>query len=138
MDRLDEVREWLKFSDNDMAAVLQLSSFHPPQIEIICYLCQQSAEKALKAFWVYSGMKPQRTHDMELLRAECEQHEIRFSQIAEECFRLNDYSSQPRYPSGIELLEPDMELAKKDSAKISELVKSVMVLNELHDDSEAE
>ena len=35
MDRLDEVREWMKYSDNDMLAVLQLSSFHPPQIEII-------------------------------------------------------------------------------------------------------
>jgi HEPN domain-containing protein len=136
MNRFDEVREWLKFSDNDLEAVHQLSTFYPPKIEIICYLCQQSAEKALKAFWVYSGMQPPKTHNMDTLRAECEKLECRFLEIADECSRLDDYSSQPRYPSDMELISSDMELAKNDSTKINAFVKSVMSLDDMSEDSE--
>ena len=90
------------------------------------------------SFWVYSGVKPPRTHNMELLRDECEKYESRFSEITDECLRLDDYSNQPRYPSGIELFESDMDLAKGDSAKIREFVKSVMVFDEPEENSEAE
>jgi len=124
MDRYDEVREWIKYSDNDLEAVRQLLTFSPTQIEIVCYLCQQSAEKILKAFWVYSNMRPPKTHDLRLLRDECEKTDKRFEVLQDECARLNDYSSQPRYPSGLELIESDMKLALEDSAKISEFVKS--------------
>jgi HEPN domain-containing protein len=129
MDKYDEVREWITYSDNDMTAVKQLSTFHPPQIEIICYLCQQSAEKVLKAFLVCSERRPPRTHDLRLLRDECEKFNARFLCLIDECARLNDYSSQPRYPSGLELVESDMDLAIQDSAKISEFVKGIIVFD---------
>ena len=44
------VEEWLRFANNDLEAVRILSSHHPMQLEIICYHCQQAAEKALKAY----------------------------------------------------------------------------------------
>ena len=51
MDRL-AVDEWIAYSDMDIASAKHLCSMKPQPLEIICYLCQQSAEKALKA---YSG-----------------------------------------------------------------------------------
>ena len=129
MDKMDEVRTWITYSDNDAEAVRQLSSFHPPQIEIICYLCQQSAEKILKSFLVYSDIKPIKTHDLELLRDECEKIDEQFTEITSECARLNDYSSQPRYPSGLELIKSDMDLAINDSMLITNLVKDKIILD---------
>jgi len=34
----------------------------PKPFEIICYHAQQAAEKALKAYWVFNDLTPQKTH----------------------------------------------------------------------------
>jgi len=59
---MDEVvAEWIKFSDRDLETANYLyENMRPMPFEIICYLCQQSAEKALKAFWIYSEIKPEK------------------------------------------------------------------------------
>ena len=126
MDEL--VAEWIKFSDADLTTAKYLyDNMRPAPLEIICYLCQQSAEKALKAFWIYSNMKPPKTHDLILLRTECEKIDKSFDEITEKCVNLNNYSSQPRYPFEIEITEDDTLSALQDSEKIGDFVKEKMV-----------
>ena len=44
------VLEWLKTSETDLGVAQHLfENYHPKPIEIVCYHCQQSAEKAIKA-----------------------------------------------------------------------------------------
>lgn len=50
--------EWLKFSRADLNAAEVLMQQHKKSIEIILYHCQQAAEKALKAFLVNNGIRP--------------------------------------------------------------------------------
>ena len=38
------VKEWLKYAGNDLEAANHLLTLHPLKLEIICYLCQQSAD----------------------------------------------------------------------------------------------
>ena len=124
------VAEWIKFSDTDLKTAKHLyNNMYPAPLETICYLCQQSAEKALKAFLIYSGMKPPKTHDLILLRSECEKTDESFNEIADNCVNLNDYSSQPRYPMEIEITNEDTILALQDSAKINEIVKEKINLD---------
>jgi len=123
MDRYDEACEWTAYADNDFEAAQQLATFHPPKIEIICYHCQQSAEKMFKAFLVYAGINPPKVHDLEDIRSRCEGVDGSFSQLSSESVRLNDYSSQPRYPFGLEISEDDMHLAIKDSGRIRSFIK---------------
>ena len=123
MDRL-AVDEWIAYSDMDLASAKHLCSMNPQPLEIICYLCQQSAEKALKAFWIYSNISPPKTHDLEHLRDKCETLDKSFDEVSDECDRLNLYSTQPRYPFGLELTEELMKLAIKDCEKIGEFVKA--------------
>ena len=123
MDRL-AIDEWIAYSDMDMASAKHLCSMNPIPLEIICYHCQQSAEKALKAYWIYSGIAPPKTHDLEHLRDKCESLDQMFDQLIDECDRLNLYSSQPRYPFGLEITEEIMELAIKDGERIIEFVKA--------------
>ena len=127
MDKFEEAREWIKYSDNDLTAINQLITHHPVQIEIVCYLCQQSAEKALKAYWVYQGVQPPKTHDLNLLLEECMKHDTQFDSLTDECSRLNVYASQPRYPFGLSLIDADMRTAIKDCTIISEFIKAAMI-----------
>jgi HEPN domain-containing protein len=117
--------EWIKFSDRDFAAARYLyDNMRPIPLEIVCYHCQQSAEKALKAFLIHSKIKPEKTHDLESLRDNCAEIENSFNEIIEMCERLNDYASQPRYPFEIEITDDDTLLALHDSEKINGFVKS--------------
>ena len=117
--------EWIKFADMDLTTARHLhETMNPVPLEIVCYHCQQSAEKTIKAFLIYSGAKPLKTHDLELLRFECEEFDKSFAEIANECVRLNDYSSQPRYPMEIEVTDGDAVQALQDSQRITGFVKT--------------
>ena len=48
-----EVNEWIIFSDRDLKTARHIyDTMQPVPLEIVCYHCQQSAEKALKAFLI--------------------------------------------------------------------------------------
>jgi len=131
MDKKVVVNEWIKYSNHDLEAVHQLLTHRPLKVEIISYLCQQSAEKMLKAFWHYSDIEPPRTHDLALLNDRCITIDASFSDLRKECNRLNSYSGQPRYPFELEITEEDMHLAIKSCEKISEFVKAKIIFEEL-------
>jgi len=125
MDRVEETNEWLKFSDMDLMTAKHLwETMQPQPLEIICYHCQQAAEKALKAFLVYNCITPPRTHDLNDLRNICRNNDDNFDEIIVSCMRLTDYSVQPRYPMGDEITDGDTVLALQDGEKINEFVKS--------------
>ena len=112
------VTEWLKFSDRNLETAKYLyKNMRPQPLEIICYRCQQSAEKTLKAYLIYLAIKPERTHDLEDLRDKCAMIDNSFDEIVEKCERLNDYSSHPRYPFVIEITDGNTILAIQDSEK---------------------
>ena len=121
-NNISAVDEWVKYANKDLAVVNILFSHHPLQLEIICYHCQQSAEKMLKAFLVYSGVHPAKTHKMIDLLDECENIDDEFTKIFDNCNRLDPYSNQPRYPFGLEIDEAIMRLAIKDCETIMEFV----------------
>ena len=129
MDRVDEAREWIVYADNDMDAAHQLATFMQPKMEIICYHCQQSAEKMLKAFLVYSNITPPRTHELGELVSMCEGVDSTFSELAGECIRLNDYASQPRYPFGMEITDYDMRTALIDCKRIGEFIRAKIIMD---------
>ncbi len=47
--------EWLQYAENDLNAGRFLFGMKPLPADIICFHCQQAAEKALKAFLAYNG-----------------------------------------------------------------------------------
>jgi len=51
MSDINLVREWIKYSQNDLISAKHLyEDLYPKQTEIDCYLSQQCAEKALKGY----------------------------------------------------------------------------------------
>ena len=49
MNNREIANEWFQFAKRDLESAKFLTSMHPMPIEIICYHCQQSAEKIEKS-----------------------------------------------------------------------------------------
>ena len=67
---LDDAREWLSFAEADLGVAEHLDkTYHPKPLEIICFHCQQAAEKAVKSIIVLSGSQGgiPKKHDLFLL-----------------------------------------------------------------------
>ena len=94
----------------------------PSPVEIICYHCQQSAEKALKAFLLSNKQEIKKTHDLRFLLGECLSLNTDFQQIADACSRVTVYGVQSRYPFSLEINEDDMVLALSDAEKILQFI----------------
>lgn len=119
------VAEWMEFASADLGAAKHLEqTMHPKPLEIICYHCQQSAEKALKAFLVTNEITPPRTHDLNELCKMCEEFEQSFCEIAKHCEFLTKYGVTPKYPRGVSIVESDARLALKYAQAVYEKVES--------------
>ena len=93
------VAEWLRFADMDLDTAQVLLHHRPQHLEIICYHCQQAAEKHLKAYLVARGVEqPPKIHDLRKLRQLCLAFDEQFDSIADACEALTIYGVQPRYP----------------------------------------
>ena len=117
-----EYKEWIKYSEKDFVAAQFLMTATSPPVEIICYHCQQSAEKFLKAYLIFQNIAPKRTHDLEELFKECEKFDGNFSDIEDECSNLTDFAVNTRYPYELELTLEDTKRAIKDAEKIKEFI----------------
>jgi HEPN domain-containing protein len=110
MSERNIVDEWLRYALNDLIVANHcFNDLHPKQTEIASYHCQQSAEKALKAFLIYKDIEPPKTHDLKLLCKMCLDIDSSFSGISSPCARLTPYGVTARYPDE---LSPDENMVK--------------------------
>jgi HEPN domain-containing protein len=122
-DSLD-VKKWIRYAQNDYdLALLANERFRPP-MESVCYLCQQSAEKILKAYTIAKGSQLIKTHALKELLDKCVQYSADFSMLKQSCIDLTPYISLGRYPATIELTDYLMRQALKNAEKILAFTKS--------------
>ena len=102
MNEHDIVREWLQiaYDDYDNAKYLY-DNKSPKPLEIICYHCQQSVEKTLKAYICANGIPVLKTHETGLLCRNCSELDKSFADYLEDCEELEVYATQTRYPNRI-------------------------------------
>ncbi|MCL2342460.1 MAG: HEPN domain-containing protein [Firmicutes bacterium] len=113
--------EWFQFADSDLAAAEYLQGMHPQPMEIICYHCQQSAEKYLKGYLIFKDtVAPPRIHNIDTLCEMCSEHDGRFHEIKKACNVLTGYGVQSRYPNEMEITENDMQNALAYARQIQE------------------
>jgi len=122
MDKMVIAQEWFEIANQDLASAKYMLNMQPVPIEIISYHCQQTAEKYLKGFLAYLGQEVRKTHDLVLLNKLCQDADIDFKQIEEDCLLLTDYGVNIRYPYPLELTEKDMQLALKNAENIKSFI----------------
>ena len=63
-----DVAEWLRFVAMDQNTARHLfETMHPKPLEIICFHCQQAAEKAIKALFILKEIEVIKIHDLAIL-----------------------------------------------------------------------
>jgi HEPN domain-containing protein len=122
MDRLAEAREWQRLASMDLNAAEHLLNMRPIPYEIICFHCQQSAEKYLKGYLVIHDITPPKIHDLDELRKLCWRVSNTFDDIADQCSDLTAYGVQPRYPMDMMLEERDALQALRSARDIRAFV----------------
>jgi len=122
MDNQVRAQEWQRLAEQDLNSAEYLLDMHPAPMEIVCYLCQQSAEKYLKGYLVLNNINPPKIHDLNELFKLCAKLADSFNEIADHCSELTGYSVQPRYPMDFMLEEQDMKQAIKNSKVIRSFV----------------
>ena len=109
MDNTSECNKWVEFAENDYKAVMLLFKDAAPLIEIICFHCQQCAEKYLKAYIVKNSGEIQKTHNLEELLKSCIKTDTDFIEIRDFCIDLTDFAVETRYPYPFEMDNEDMK-----------------------------
>jgi len=95
-------------------------------MEIICFHCQQAAEKYLKAFLVYNDQEPPKTHDLVEIAKLCANFNPDFSLMSPQCEYLFPFGVRTRYPSAHDPEDEDMKRALAYANDIIEFVKGKM------------
>ena len=115
-------KEWFDFAENDLNSAKFLLQMKPNPLEIICYHCQQSAEKYLKGYIALNGGNILKTHDLTHLNKVCIKYDNDFKKIEDDCIELVDYGVQVRYPFHLDLEEYDMKKAIESANAIKDFI----------------
>ena len=103
-----QVKQWLDYAAEDLGVAKHLfENYHPKPLEIVCYHCQQSAEKAIKAVIVAlqcPGGIP-KSHDLSFLLNQIHNHISVPEAIGDEADTLTPYGTMTRYPSELTVEE---------------------------------
>jgi HEPN domain-containing protein len=123
MDRQEELRQWFEKADHDLVAAEYLATMrYPRPDEIICFHCQQAAEKYLKGFLFENQIEPPKIHDLRELLAACEKISPPFASLITQCGFLDAFSVIPRYPDEFQITEADVKKAMQYAAEVKDFV----------------
>jgi len=124
IDNID-IEKWIRYAQMDFDhAVKTAEAYYPVPIEIICYHCQQSVEKILKAYIIAKEGTFKKTHDLEVLIDNCKKYSSEFDLFSGKCALLTSYEVTARYPPDVDLTETEMKQAIKDARQVLDFAKS--------------
>lgn len=88
--------EWFKYAEGDLA-VAKVKKSKKMLYETLCYHCQQTAEKAIKAIYIFYNLDFERTHDIDKLLKELQVH-IDIPEVIHNTKHLSRYAVMSKYP----------------------------------------
>ena len=131
------LQQWLAKANDDLRSAEYLSTMHhPTPDEVICFHCQQSAEKYLKGYLYLNNIEPPKIHDLNELLGMCSKIDNAFSVLLPKLHVLKNYAVMPRYPNELEISNEDMKTAIKYAKEVQEFI--LKVINELTVNGEEE
>lgn len=125
MDRFEELTKiWLDKAKDDL--LWAKDSFDDEHFGGVCFLCQQSAEKALKSYLFFKKEKLVRTHHLVNLLKRCKKLDFNFTDLLPGVKVLNNYYTDTRYPDIWDVTRfEDEKLAKEALGLAKEVVEFV-------------
>ncbi len=122
--RSDETRQWLQYAREDLQAAEVLISTQPGLLRIALFHCQQTVEKALKAFLVWHEQPFTKTHDLVPLGDQCVTLDPSLEEAILLSLQLNQFAVRFRYPG--EAVDPSLGEAKEWLSVAHSLLNAVL------------
>ena len=123
-----DIQAWLDYAATDLAVAHTLFDVHRPQpYEIICYHCQQAAEKAIKGLFIFfdlPGGIPKK-HDLSFLLNQMQHKTVISKELRQHADILSVYGIVSRYPNGIAVDEGRTRLALQYAESILNWAKEL-------------
>lgn len=120
-NRFDELAKiWLEKAENDLDWAKD--TLAGKRFGGVCFLCQQAAEKALKAYLFFLKQKLIRTHNLPLLNEKCKKFDQDFSQLDNAVDTLNNYYVDTRYPDIWDYTRFENEKLADEAVEFAELI----------------
>lgn len=125
------VDEWLRFANMDLEiAKNSLRTMQPAPLEIICYHCQQAAEKFLKSVIVSYGAEVEKTHDLTKLLDALKEFIDVPEQFLDSAEILTLFGVRARYPLAIDVDESQTKNAIFQAEKIKTWTENIIAQNQ--------
>ena len=131
----NDINEWVRIAKTDMISAQHLNdTLYPKPLEIICYHCQQAAEKMLKALVIACQGEVQKTHDLGLLTDQLSEFISLPNDVIFAADDLTEYGVKIRYPIEAMIEETHVAKALSDMKIVcdyveSELQKKIVEIN---------
>lgn len=128
-----ETKEWYDLAVMDLGVAKHLdATYQPKPLEIICYHCQQAAEKGIKALIMYYGAEGgmPKLHDLSFLLNQIKKRikiEEKYYDYAD---TLTPYGVSIRYPNELFLEERNAKIAIQYAEEIMKWVDSIVTESE--------
>lgn len=100
-EEIELIKSWLNFASENLLAAKALLDEPFSPFHTICFMCQGSAEKYLKAFLIWNGWELEKIHDMRDLLSYAIEFDHQFSDLQGESNLLNEYITEGRYPGDL-------------------------------------
>jgi len=122
----DLADEWIAYSTRDLASASFLLGMRPLPSEIICFHCQQSAEKSLKAILALWDRSIPRTHALDQLLGLLVPEAPSLAVLEADAAALTEYGSNIRYPEEKPLSESKARDAIAAAERVLSAVKTIL------------
>lgn len=124
-----ETKEWYDLAIQDLGVAKHLNAtYYPKPIEIICYHCQQAAEKGIKTLIMHCGVKGgmPRLHDLSFLLNQIKSEIAIADKYYDYADTLTPYGVSIRYPHELFLGERHAEEAIQYAEEFIQWVDSIV------------
>ncbi len=92
---------WLRKADHDLLNIANNVAAEQVPWDTVCFHAQQAVEKTLKAFLVFHGQDPPRTHDLVALLARGVRYAASLADLEKDCRNLTYFAVSTRYPDDL-------------------------------------
>lgn len=107
-----EIRSWLSKARQDLRSAEWLLTSPDQLYSAVGFHCQQSAEKALKAFLTWRDEPFEKTHSLVALVGKCMPYDQSFEELRQPATTLTPYAVTFRYPGDL----PELSLEEAEQA----------------------
>lgn len=123
-----DIQAWMDYAATDLGVAQTLFDVHRPQpYEIICYHCQQAAEKAIKALFIFFDLPGgiPRKHDLSFLLNQMQHRTDISKELRQRADALSVYGVISRYPNEIPVDEGRARLALQYADSILQWAREI-------------